>query len=200
MRFGDRGDGFVVGGLAVEIDRDHAAGGKPTPLRLADCGIEALRVEVEAIGTHIDKDGRGAAEQWHLGGRNEGECGHEDRIAWADAFGHQSEQQRIGAVRATDAMARAAEGSELPLELGDLGPENVLAMFEHRRDRPLDAVAQPLALRGEVDEGGNGLRAVLTHAISSAASLGILPADRPCRGLEVWARQAANLVDFRGFP
>jgi hypothetical protein len=73
-------------------------------------------------------------------------------------------------------------------------------MFEHRRDRPLDAVAQTLALSGEIDEGGNGLRAVLTHAISSAASLDILPADRLCRGLEVWARQASNVVDFQGFP
>src|SRR4029434_423895 len=101
---------------------------------------------------------------------------------------HQSEQQGVGAVRATDAMARAADGGKLALELGDLGTENVLAMFEHRRNGPLDAVAQPLALRGEVDEGGNGLRAVLTHAISSAASLDILSVERPCRGLGSRAR------------
>src|SRR5262245_5691320 len=198
--FGDRADGFVIGRLSVEIDRDHATRGESKPLRLAYCGLETFRIEVETFGTHIDKDWLGAAKQRHLGGGNEGECRHEDRIAGAYAFGHQSKQQGVGAVRATDAMARAAEGGKLPLELGDLGPENVLTVLEHRRDHPLDAVAQPLALRGEVDEGGNGLRAVLTHAIYSAASLGILSVERLCRGLEVWARQASNLVDFQGFP
>ena len=193
---GNRADDLVIGRLAVEIDRDHATGGEPKPLRLADCRLGLLRVEVEAVGTHIDKDGRCAAKQCHLGGRNEGECGHEHGIAGTDALGHQSQQQRIGAVRATDAVARAAKGGKLPLKLDDLGPQNVLTMFEHRRDRPLDAVAQPLALRGEVDEGGNGLRAVLTHAISGAAPLSILAAEWACRGLEAWRAPGLELGRF----
>ena len=110
----------------------------------------------------------------HLDRGDEGEGGHEHGVARADALGHQRQQQRIGAVRASDAVPRAAEGRKLPLELGDLGPQNELAVVQHGGDRPLDAVAKPFALRGEVDKGRNGLRAVFAHAISTEAPWHIL--------------------------
>src|SRR3990170_3888343 len=74
-------------------------------------------------------------------------------------------------------MPRAAERSKLPLELGDLRPQDELAVLQHRGDRPLDAVAKLFALRSEVNEGRNGLPTLFAHAISTEALYRILPAE-----------------------
>jgi hypothetical protein len=157
-------------------------GVSPSRFRLADRSLKAHGVEIEGVGTHIDEDGRGAAKHRHLGGRDEGEGGYEHGVAGAYVFGHQGQKQRVGAVGATDAVPRAAEGGKLAFEFGDLRPKNVLAMVEHRQHRLVEAVAQKLALRREVDEGGNGLLAVLTHAISNEALRRILAAERAVSG------------------
>ncbi len=54
-------------------------------------------------------------------------------------------------------MFGAAESSKRGLELGDFRTVDELAMAHHARDRLVDGLAEPPALRGEVDER-NGLR------------------------------------------
>ena len=63
------------------------------------------------------------------------------------------------------------------LELADLGPQHELAVVQHFGDRPLDAIAKPFALRGEIDKGGNGLLTLSAHAISTEAPWHILTAE-----------------------
>ncbi len=74
-------------------------------------------------------------------------------------------------------MPGAAERRKPALKLGDLRPKDVLTVVENRGNRLFDAVAQALALRGKVDEGGNGLRPVVAHAISPAPPWRILAAE-----------------------
>ena len=59
VRRGDLIDGGVVGGLAVEIDRDHATRLEPALLGFADRGFEAFSIHVEAVAANIDEHRRG---------------------------------------------------------------------------------------------------------------------------------------------
>ena len=107
----------------------------------------------------------GACKHNHLCCRNERECRHEHSVAGTDAFGHQDEQQGVGAVGATDHVLCAAEFRKLALELGDLGPQNELAALQYGRNGPLDAVANPLALGGQVDKCRDQPSTLFIHAI-----------------------------------
>jgi hypothetical protein len=93
-------------------------------------------------------------------------------------------------------VPRAAEGRKLALERDNLRPKNVLPMLQHGGHRLCEAVAHPLPLRREVDEGGNGLRAVFTHAISTCRPRRILAAERAMPGIEVSCAPGLELGRF----
>jgi hypothetical protein len=128
-------------------------------------GFEARDIHIEAIWINVDEDGRRAGKHDHLRRGNEGEVRNEHRIARPDPLGHQHEKQCVGAVGATDAVFRTAEFGELPLELGDLRSQHILAVLQHGSDHLLDAAAEMLTLRCQVDEGRNRPCAVFIHAL-----------------------------------
>ena len=55
-------------------------------------------------------------------------------------------------------MGHPAKGRQRRLQFADLRPHDEGAVIEHGGDAPVDLVADPVALRGEVDEG-DGLHA-----------------------------------------
>src|SRR6266404_1101083 len=77
----------------------------------------------------------------------------EYRIAAAHPLRHQHHQQRVGAARTAHDMLGATEGRKLGLKLSHFGAVDELAMAEHARNRLTEGFAEPVALRGDVDEG-----------------------------------------------
>ena len=63
-------------------------------------------------------------------------------------------------------MTRAAEFREFGLERSHFRTENELAVTEHARDRDIDSVAEPAALRGHIDERNHGWGGALIHTNS----------------------------------
>src|SRR5262245_48894750 len=158
-------DGLVVGGLTEQIHGDDAARLEAKALRFANGSVETAGVEIEVVPLHIDEDGRCACKHNHLGRRNERECRYEYGVAGTDAFGHQDEQQGVGAIGTTDHVLCAAEFHKPALKLGDLGPQNELSALQYGRNGPLDTVANLLALRSQIDEGRNRPSTLFVHAI-----------------------------------
>jgi hypothetical protein len=62
-------------------------------------------------------------------------------------------------------MFCAAEFRKLPFKLGDLRPQDELAMLQYAGDGSLNTVADLLALCSQVDEGWDKPFAVFAHAI-----------------------------------
>src|SRR5882724_6048302 len=60
-------------------------------------------------------------------------------------------------------MLRPAEGRKRGLELPHFRAVDELAMGEHAGDRLIDGMAEPTALRGDVDEGNGIWTEVLVH-------------------------------------
>ncbi len=117
MLLRDGGDRDVVGRLAEEVDGDDGA-----RLELAlllhrdDGGLEAGGVHVVGVGQDIDEDRAGADERHDFGAGDEGEAGHEHRVARPDVPGAQRDQQGVGAVGAGERVLRAGERCERLLE------------------------------------------------------------------------------------
>ena len=128
MRGGDRGDGVVVGRQAEQIDRDDGARLEAEAFCRLDRAGAACGVDVEGVGIDVGEDRRGAAERDDFGGGAEGEGRTDHGVARADLPGHQSQAQRIGAARAGDRVARAAERRELGLERAHFRTLDELAM------------------------------------------------------------------------
>ena len=166
----DIADGLVVGRLAIEIDRDHATGLEPAlswlrRSRLRDSSTSRLKLSGRTstnTGVAPDSTATSTVATKVKAGTNTASPGPIPSAI-------KRQQQRIGAIGAADAMPRAAERRQLTFELGDLRPQHKLAVVQHRGDGPLDAVAKPLALRGEINEGRNGLLTLCAHAISTEA-------------------------------
>ena len=95
-------------------------------------GSARRRGHVEGPRVDVAEDRRRAGVDDRLGGRVEGERGHDDLVAGADAEGPQRDRQRVGAVGDADAVAGPEEVRELGLEGLDLGPEDVAAGAKHR--------------------------------------------------------------------
>ena len=202
VRLGDLVDGIVVRRLAVEIDRDHATRLKSAFLRLADRGFEALDIHVESIATNIHEHRRSAAQSTATSTvATKVKAGTNTASPLPTPSAISANSQRIGAVGASHAMLGAAERSKLPLELGDLGSQDELAMLQHGGDRRLDAVAEMGLLCREVDKGRDGLRAVFTHAISHQSAFAhSSKGSGPMRHRGRNEHQASILVEFRAVP
>ena len=67
-------------------------------------------------------------------------------------FGHQGDQERLGAAGDGDAVLGAGVGGELGFQLGHLGAHDELAVVEHGLDARVDAGLEGLVLGLEVDE------------------------------------------------
>ena len=70
------------------------------------------RVEAERLCLEIDEDGSGAGPADAAGGREEGERGQDDLVAWTDLQCVQGQQQRIRAGGAADGTFAVDGGSE----------------------------------------------------------------------------------------
>ena len=151
---GDDGlDRIVVGRLAEQIDADDASRPQAKLLRGRDAALEACRIHVEAVGEYVDEHRRRADQRDDFRSRGKGEARAEHRVACLDAARLQDQHQRISAVRAAHNLLRAAERREVGLEHAHFGPENVLPMSQHARDRVVDGAAEAAALGGKIDEG-----------------------------------------------
>jgi hypothetical protein len=72
-------------------------------------------------------------------------------------------QQRVGAAGAAHDMLGAAEGGKLRLELRHFRAVDELAVREHAGNRFIDCLAEPLALRADIDEGNRLCTQMLVH-------------------------------------
>src|SRR3546814_19668802 len=75
-----------------------------------------------------------------------------DLIAVADPERHERDLQRVGAVRAADAVRHTDECSEMLLKLGDLGTQDELAVIEHASDAGIDLRPDARHLRPAIIE------------------------------------------------
>ena len=112
LGLGNCADGVMVGALSEQIDRDHGLRLQAELLCGRDAALQRSSVHVEGRFIDIDEDRRGARQRHNFAGRAERERRADDRIAAADALGHQHHQQRIGAAGAGHDMPGAAECRE----------------------------------------------------------------------------------------
>lgn len=139
-------DGIHVGALAVQGHGDDGAGAG------GDGGFQLGRVQ--GVGARVDVDvNRLGAQQGDGFGRDDiGETRGDDFVAWADAQGHLGDLQCISAVGDGDAMLGADVGGQALFQLGDLRPQDELAVCQHALDVGIDIGFQALVLGVQVDE------------------------------------------------
>ena len=159
MRLGDLARRLVVGRLAVEIDRDHAARLEPAFLGLADRGFEALHVHVERVAAaHRRSTGVAPASTTTSAVATKVKAGTNTASPGPMPSAISAKQQSVGAVGARRRSACAPQNAaSCRSSSATSGPRTYWPCFEHRGDRRLDAVAELLALCGEVDEGRDRL-------------------------------------------
>ena len=109
----DGADGVHIGGVAVEVRRDDAAG-----LR-GDERLDGARVEVHGARLDVGQDGPRAAIPHDVAAGDEGEGGDDHLVAWLHSQGEQRQVQGGGAVAAGYGMFNRAEGGEAVLESPD---------------------------------------------------------------------------------
>ncbi len=152
MRRGDRQDFVITGRQSEKVDRNDPRRFEPEAFGGGDAGLEARRVHVEGVFEHIDENRDRIEPGDDFGGRRKCEGRYEDRLARLEAFRHQREPQRIGAVGAGQHVLGAAKGGKLLLESADLGAHDVFAMIDHTQDRLVDPPPEAPALRAQIDE------------------------------------------------
>ena len=156
-------DRIVIRGLAEQVDRDHRARAQLRAFRRLDRQRQRGGVEIVGLLVDVDEHRRRAEPGHRLGRRGEGEGRADHRVARPQPDRHQRNADRVGAVGDADAVLRAAEGGELPFELADLRTQNVLPALDRAADRRIEPLAEPAALRFQVDEFDRR-----AHAISSS--------------------------------
>ena len=139
-------DGFHVGALAVQADRDDGAGAR------RDGRFQQAGVQVAGVGVDVDEDRCGAQQADGLGRGDEGERGGDDFVTRADAQGHHGHLQCRGAVADADGMAHAHVFGQALFQLGHFRPHDVLAMVEHGLHPLVNGGFQAAVLLLEVDE------------------------------------------------
>jgi hypothetical protein len=164
LALAERFDGVVVGGLAEEVDRDHADRIEAEAAGRLETRREARGIKVERVLVDVDEDRGRAGPGHHLGRRREGEGRAQDRIPGLDALGHQHEGERIGPIGAGDDVLGPAEGGEIGLELLHLGTHDIAAMIDDPKHRLVHCGADAAALGRQVDESNR----IRHHAISSS--------------------------------
>lgn len=134
-------EAIVLGGQAEKIDRNERLRVESFTASLFDCRTDFGRVDVEGAGQHIDEHRRRAREADHLGGGHEGEWRGEHGVAGANPFGHEWNEQRVGAGGARNAVLRADVPGELLLGFEHFRPHDELGAV----DDPLDTLHEVLA-------------------------------------------------------
>ncbi len=126
---GDGANGVVVGGQPEQIHRDDCARAcSPRRLAVATARSRLVRIEIEVIGADVGKHRLGAKQHDHFRRGMESKSGADHGVAGADLPCHQHQQQRIGAARTGDRMARAAERGKLGFELAHFRTLDELTM------------------------------------------------------------------------
>ena len=126
---------------------------RPSRLDHGDRRLEAGDVDIVGVGIDVDEHRLGLGQRHHLGGRRKGEARHEHRVARSDArWPYSGSSSASVPLAQADDMLDADIGGELVFELGDLGPEDILAAVDDAVDRRIEPVAEPLALRAKIDE------------------------------------------------
>jgi hypothetical protein len=174
-RFGDGGNGIVIGRQAEQIDRDDGLRLKAEPRGGVERGGKTLGIDVERVGVDIDEDGRGAEQRHHFGSGAEGKRRAEHRVARGNALGHQHQHERVGAAGAGNGMAGATELGERGFEGAHLGAEDELAMRQHAADRFVDRRPQASALGRHVDERNRRQLGVLVHRTAKTVAISRQP-------------------------
>ena len=160
--------------------------------------LSELAIHVEGRLIDIDEHRRRAGQRHRLAGRAERKGRAEHGIAAADALRHQHHQQRIGAARAAHDMPAPQNAASSASSCATSGPLMNWQWASTRADRLVDRLAEPAALRGDVDEGNGFWTHVLVHgAFEDCARL---EHDQPTtrRGPLRAAADAAGLAGFRG--
>ena len=129
-----------------------AFGVSPAALAASTAAAMPLASILKVFCIDVDEDRRGADQHRHFRRRAEGEGRTDHGIARPNATAAQRQHQRVGAAGAGDDMLGAAEGGELGLERPHFRAHDELAMIEHARDGAIDRLAQPAALRADIDE------------------------------------------------
>jgi hypothetical protein len=94
-----------------------------SPATLAhERGAELIGAHQSGTGIDVGEDDLGAAEARGVGGRDKGQRGHDDRVAWAEAESGVGEMQGGGAVGADDGVCGPDRLRERRLEALDHRP------------------------------------------------------------------------------
>ena len=109
-------------------------------------GVSAART-VSAVTQHVSRvdvaeDRHGARRRDRLGARVEGEGGHDDLVARADAERAQRDRDRLRPVGHADGVRGAEPPRELALEGLDLGAEDELPAVDDALDRGVSSSAR----------------------------------------------------------
>src|SRR5271168_4820437 len=152
MRFRQPIDGGIVRRQAKQIDGEEASHAEAQIPSYADRLSRAFGTEIEAFGVDIGEH-RGRADAHDgLGACDIGEGGNDDGVTGPDPEGCQGEFERIGAIRAGNAMLGACENLETPFQFVNFRSEDEASMREDAGERAIDLGSQSPALRGKVDE------------------------------------------------
>ncbi len=117
------GDGFEIGALPGEIDREHRGGAAAVTLQLRQRGLELRQLHQPARGIAIGEDHFGAGETRGVGGGGEGHGRRDHGMIRADAEGEAGEVKRGGAVGAADRRNRRRSAAPArPRSRGPWGP------------------------------------------------------------------------------
>ena len=168
---GDLGDGVAIGRLAEQVDRNDRdrleaglAGGR-------DAALERFRAHVEGRFVNIDIDRRRAGPRHGRSGGDEGEGRTQHGVARPDILRHHHHQDRVGAAGAADDVLGAGIDRKLLLELGNFGAVDELTMIENALHGGIERVAEPAALRGDIDEWNGFGTQMLVHGLVLGAFL-----------------------------
>jgi len=116
---GAGGNGFEVGGLPGEVDREDGRCPFVCALHLLQRCFQMWHQHQAAIGIAIGEDDLRAGDPRRVGGGGEGDAGHDHRVIRPEAEREAGEMERGGAVGATDRVFGAALPGQRGLEIAD---------------------------------------------------------------------------------
>ncbi len=109
--------------------------------------------DVAGVAVDVAEDGCGAHRRDRLGGRIEGEGGHDHLVTRFDTERAGGDRDRVGAVADADRVSDAHVGTEFLLESLDLRAEDEATAVDHGADALEDHLAQRREWRFGVEQG-----------------------------------------------
>ncbi len=143
---GDGVDAVVVGHLPKEAHRDN--GPRAGRNRL----LEQPWVEIVAVRFDVHEHRFGAHQADRLGGADPGERNGDDLVARSDPQGAQGDLEGVRAAGHRKAVFDSDIPPQHPLQFGNLGAQNELAVVEDRSQAGINFRLIPPVLRLQVNE------------------------------------------------